>query len=123
NIQLAMELFYDRYNNYPYTAGWIECSGYNYTNATYHTGQDLESTIETEGLMSQVPFDPSGSPADCGGGQYADGGYRSYMQYLMAGATNYCLYANLENPSAGDQATYTAAPYQPGYGMDYAICN
>lgn len=130
-IQIALELFYDKYGYYPYNYGWVECSSYIQTNAAYHTAQDLESSIENEGLMSNVPFDPSGN-GNCSGGCGANGCYSSYMFYqFRAGVTecsnngsygHYCLYANLENPSTQDQATYNNASCMPGYGMDYALC-
>ena len=42
-------------------------------------------------------------------------------------ADQYCLYAQLVNPSTAQQSAYTAAVYKPGgnggYGMNYAVCN
>lgn len=125
-ISLALDLYYDQYNHYPFNAGWVECSSY--TQSGDYTKQDLESTLEDYGFMGNVPFDPGATTKNCGDGVYTTGSYKSYMYYrgepgtCSGGGQHYCLYANLENPSAQDIATYTNAPCKPGYGMDYALC-
>ena len=126
-IQTALEMYYDSYGHYPFNAGWITCSSYN--QSSDHTQQDLESTLEYYGFMSSVPFDPGASTQNCGDGVYTTGSYKSYRYYrgeagtCWGGGQHYCVYANLENPSTEDTATYTAAPCKPGDGMDYALCN
>ena len=125
-IQIALEMYYDSYGHYPLNGGWITCSSY--AQSGDHTQQDLESTLEYYGFMSSVPFDPGASTQNCGDGVYMSGSYKSYMYYRNTGTAcggeqHYCVYANLENPSTEDMATYTAAPCKPGYGMDYALCN
>ena len=128
-IFTALELYYDDYNLYPRNNGWIHCS--TYTNSGTYTSQDLESTLEDYGYMQEVPFDPMGVNKDCAQDSYGANDYIAYLFYrpdatdcFSGERQNYCLYANLENPTAEDIAYQNSLPCDLSrYGMDYAICS
>ncbi len=109
-MQLAVELYYDRMGSYPTTDGWTSDAGC--------AGTLCVALVTNTQLLPSIPQDPSG----LGNYFYALGNWTVTPQL---GTGRYCLYAQLENPSAADTATYTNAPFRTNtnYGLDYALCN
>jgi len=107
----AVELYRNDNANYPATAGW-------FSNAN-HGG--LDGAL-TPGYISKIPDDPIAAAG------------QNYMYYrkdfticsIVEGIDKYAFYTKLENPSAADLATISAAPdtcIKSSYGVNYKIGN
>lgn len=125
-IRMALELYYDKYDYYPYTGFGFNNSGEgwatNRDNGTSCYAKDLEDVIvEDESLMGIFPHDPK-----CGGCQGCGANPSGYMYYhqLPTGtpAQTCSLYAALENPESGVDYGVCDDHFPFGsYGMNYCI--
>ena len=138
-LRKGVEIFYLEHGYIPLNAGWISCASYTQNGTNHDTSDqddDLMETLITAGIFGGRPVDPlSDNDGNCsGGGVLTNAPQFMYYRGGGSGGTigpdadrDYCVYANLEQPTPAQEATmkvYRSSDNLPSqYGMNYAVCS
>lgn len=127
---VALRLYAEREGTYQVSGAGNSGTGqgwFSYQNGTSYPASIAE-TLFDEGLLPAEIHDPL-VPA---GQHRGAGGHRQYMNYFVIGGATVgtCLFAQLEDPSAEEEATFSNAPISESlrstlgssYSMNYAAC-